>query len=354
MKILAKELKHGSIKVQVDNLDDLWYLSSLIEEKDHLEGTTERKIKLDAGSDRDQKVIRKTVFLEIAVEKVEFHKYANILRVSGKITNGPEDVPRGSYHTFNVEEGSTFKIKKQQWLNYQLGKVKEAAETKQAKVIICIVDRDQAHIAMLKKYGYELLLSMQGEVQKKDSLEKIKSTFYSDVVKQLEDYDQRYALDKIILASPGFWKEYLQEQLKNKAVAKKVILATCSDVSNRAFEEVLKRPETVSALRDDRIVKEMLLVDEIMKEIIKEGAAVYGIKETQKAAEAGAIKEFLVTDAQIQKMRQEGTFGKLDWLMRTADTAGATVHIISSEHDGGQKLDGLGGVAAILRYKMSW
>ncbi len=354
MKILAKELKHGSIKVQVDTLDDLWYLSALIEEKDRVEGVTERKIKLDAGSDRDQKVIRKTVFLEIGVEKVEFHKYANILRVSGKIINGPEDVPRGTYHTFNVEEGSTFRIKKEQWLTYQLKKIKEAAETKQAKVIICVVDRDEAHIAMLKKYGYEILTSMEGNVQKKDSPEKIKSTFYADVVKQLETYDERYKLDKIILASPGFWKEYLQEQIKNKAIAKKIILATCSDVSKRSFEEVLKRQETVAALRDDHIVKDILLMEEVMQEIVKDGAATYGFKETQKAAEAGAVKELLVTDAQIQKMRQEGTFARLDRLMKNADHAGASVHIISSDHDGGQKLDGLGGVAAILRYKMSW
>ena len=28
--------------------------------------------------------------------------------------------------------------------------------------------------------------------------------------------------------------------------------------------------------------------------------------------------------------------------------------IISSEHEGGHKLDGLGGIAAILRYKLYW
>ena len=132
------------------------------------------------------------------------------------------------------------------------------------------------------------------------------------------------------------------------------MLATCSDVSKRAFEEVLKRQETVAALRDDRVVKEILLTEEVMKEIVKEGNVTYGFKETQKAAEAGAIKELLVTDTVIQKTRQEETFAKLDRLMKNADHSGAAVHIISSDHDGGQKLDGLGGIAAILRYKMSW
>ena len=128
MKILHRDLKQGKIKVQIDNLDDLWYLSAIIEEKDRVEGLTERKIKSEgAGSDRDQKVIRKTVHLEIGVEKVEFHKYTNILRISGKIINGPEDVPRGTYHTFNGEPGATLTIRKEQWLKYQLEKLKEAA-----------------------------------------------------------------------------------------------------------------------------------------------------------------------------------------------------------------------------------
>ena len=125
-------------------------------------------------------------------------------------------------------------------------------------------------------------------------------------------------------------------------------------MSKHAFEEVLKRQETIAALKDDHIVKEITLVDELFKEIVKEGAAAYGLKEVQKATENGAVKEFLVTDAIILKMRQENMFGKLDYIMRAADDAGAAVHIISSEHEGGKKLDGLGGVATILRYKVSW
>ncbi len=354
MKLLHKDIKHGKVKIKVDSLDDLWYLSAIVEEKDHVAGATERKIKVGEGTERNQQVMRKIVFLEIAVEKVEFHKYAKSLRVSGKITNGPEDVARGTYHTFNIELETQIEITKQQWLQYQLEKLKEATETKQAKVLLCVVDRDGAFFALMKRYGYEYLLEMKGDVQKKASPEKVKAIFYQGVVKQLEDYEQRYQLDKIILASPGFWKEYLQEEIKNKNVAKKIVLATCSDASKTAFEEVLKRPETIAALKDDRIVKEIMLIDELFKEIMKDGKAAYGLEETQKAAEAGAVSELLVTDALIQKMRQENTFSHVERIMKNVDTATGKVHIISAEHEGGKKLDGLGGIAAILRYKMDW
>ncbi len=354
MKILHRNIKHGKIKVKVDTLDDLWYLSALIEEGNLVTGQTERKIKLGGTTDRNQKVIRKTFFLGICVEKVEFHKYANILRVSGKIVAGPEDISKGNYHTFNIEEETIIEITKEHWQRYHIEKLREATETKQANIVICIVDRDEAYFALMKKYGYEHLLEMKGNVQKKDSPEKIKSTFYVDVIKKLEEYDKRYKLDKIILASPGFWKEYLQEQIKNKNIAKKIIIATCSTVSNNAFEEVLKRQETIQALKDDHIVKEINLVDEILKEIMKDGLVTYGLSETKKVAQAGAIKELLITDTFIQKCRQEENFHVIDMIMKSTDNAGGNVHIISTNHEAGKRLDGLGGIAALLRYRMSW
>jgi protein pelota len=352
MRIIHKDLKQGKVKIKVDNLDDLWYLSALIEENNIIAGQTERKIKIGGETDRNQKVVRKYFFLGITVEKVEFHKYANILRVSGKIVEGPEDISRGSYHTFNIEEESIIVITKEQWQRYHLEKLKEATETKQANVIICLVDREHAYFALMKKYGYQHLADMQGTVQKKDNPEKIKSTFYTDVVKQLEEYNIRYKLDKIILASPGFWKQYLQEQTKKSSIAKKIIMATCSTVSKRSFEEVLKRKETIAALKDDHIVKEINLVEEVMKEIMKEGSVAYGIRETKKAATAGAIRELLITDTLIQKRRQEEKFHAIEQMMKDTDNTNGNVHIISADHEGGKKLDGLGGIAALLRYKM--
>ena len=65
MKIIHQNLKHGEIKLKAENLDDLWYLSSIIEPGDLVRGQTERKIKLGDEGDRQQKVIKKKVTLAI-------------------------------------------------------------------------------------------------------------------------------------------------------------------------------------------------------------------------------------------------------------------------------------------------
>ena len=53
-------------------------------------------------------------------------------------------------------------------------------------------------------------------------------------------------------------------------------------------------------------------------------------------------------------MRDEGKFEELDSIMKITDANKADIHIINSKNDAGKKLDGLGGIAAILRYRLNY
>jgi protein pelota len=107
MRIIFEDFKKGLVKCKVENIDDLWSLSGIIEKGDYLEGETYRKIKV--GSDEASDSAKKRIFLKIMVEKREFSQYSNVFRVSGIIIDGPDDIPRGLYHTFNIEEGTIIK-----------------------------------------------------------------------------------------------------------------------------------------------------------------------------------------------------------------------------------------------------
>ena len=80
----------------------------------------------------------------------------------------------------------------------------------------------------------------------------------------------------------------------------------------------------------------------------------YGFEEVKKAITAGAISKLLITDDFIQQKREEGYYLELDELMKKIDHLQGEINIISSQQESGQKLDGLGGVAALLRYKLKW
>jgi len=354
MKLLHSDFKKGEAKIKIENLDDLWYLNQIVEQNDLVKGKTFRKIKIGQETQRKQTTVKKSVFLLIQVEKIEFSKHSNILRISGVVKQGPEDVTLGSYHTFNIEENSIITIIKQEWLRFQVDRLKEASKERVSKILICAHDREEAYFALMKKYGYQMLTNIKGTVPKKSDEKRIESTFYKDVVKQLEEYDKRYNLNKIIIASPAFWKEELMKEIKDEDLRGKIILATCSSVTENAINEVLKRPETADALKQDRIAKEYKYVDELFKEIHKNNLASYGLKETKNATVAGAVRTLLITDSFIQKKRSQNKYEEVEEIMRTVDKTKGTVLIVSSEHEAGKKLNGLGGIGAILRFKLNY
>ncbi|MFQ5474942.1 MAG: mRNA surveillance protein pelota [Candidatus Nanoarchaeia archaeon] len=350
MKILKSDKTRA--KVLIEHLDDLWYLSTLIDSGDIVEGRTFRKLKLGESSDRKQKIVKKPVYLKLKVERINFSPSATGLRVSGKVTEGTDEVPAGSYHTFNVEERSIISIIKQEWPRYQKAKLQEASKEKKSDILIIVLDREEAHLALVKKYGYELLTSLQGNVQKKADTSQQPTDFYAECIKVLSEYVERYRIRKVIAASPAFWKEELNKRISDPDLKKKVVLATVSSADRSAINEVLKRDEMKSILAEQRVSEEMKLVESLLYEISKGEKAAYGIDEVEKAINSGAVLSLLVTDTLIRTLRSEGSFSRLEQMMKNADKMNAEVHILSSEHDGGKKLDGLGGVGAILRYMM--
>jgi protein pelota len=354
MKILSSDFRKGICKLKVENLDDLWYLNQIIEKHDLVNGKTMRKIKLGSETQRKQSVSKKPVFLEIEVLKAEYSSTTSALRISGIIKKAPEDIPLGSHHTFSIEEGTAITIIKQKWLRFQIDKLKDASK-QPSKILICVHDREEAIFALIKKYGYQILSKIKGNVAKKADLKNQKHTnFYNDVIAQISEYNKRYLPSRIIIASPAFWKEDLMKVMPDSDIKEKIILATSSSADENAISEVIKRPETENALKQDRITQEYKYVEELYKELSKDNLASYGMDNTIQAAEAGAIRVLLITDNLIMKSRAEDTYDKVESVTKLADSSNAEIIVISSEHEAGKKLDGLGGVAAILRFKLKY
>ncbi|MBI4438742.1 mRNA surveillance protein pelota [Candidatus Woesearchaeota archaeon] len=351
MKILKSALRKGEVTIMVQTLDDLWYLSQVIEPGDLIKGRTLRKIQVRGKEERSSEATKKPVWITVRVESVEFHKYSSSLRASGIITEAPEEVPK-AHHTFTFQEGTSATIIKQKWHNYQIKRLKEAASDKAQKTIICVFDREDAAIALLKQQGYQELAQLKGKVEKKAHKTETKN-FYKEIISLLKEYEQRYRPENIILSSPSFWKEELMKELGDDELSRKIVLATCSSVQG-GIAETLKRPELKEVLKSQTASRESRLVEKLFTEISKSGLASYGQKETISLAQAGAVNILLITDSLIHKTRQQGSFHSIEEAMKNTEKTGGQVHIISSENEPGKKLDSLGGIASILRYKLSW
>lgn len=345
MIILKKDMRNGKITAKAQSVDDLWCLSRAISKGDVVTGKTTRKVRLGAS----EEAVKKTYTLSISVEEVEFKDKS--LRVNGATTGQNEDIPKGAHHTITIEQGDVLTIAKTKWPKYQLDRL-EQATNEQLKALIIVFDREAALLARLKSSGYEIVAELKGKVKKKGYDTATVTNFYREIIAAAKSYDERNAPDKIILASPAFWKDEMLNELKSDPKAellkKKISLASCSSVSENAIGEVLKRPEMEAVFKTAEAAKEMRLVEEAMKAIAKGGKVAYGEKEVRKAIEAAAVETLLITDSKVYGSKEAES------LMGSVEENGGTAFIINSENEAGQKLDSLGGMAAMLRYKVTF
>src|SRR3989344_2240603 len=155
MEIIKSDFKKGLVSLRVTAKDDLWYLSHLIEPGDLIKSKTTRKVKI---GDADN---------------------AAALRINGKIKEGTHDAPLDSYHSLSLELGSEAAIEKDNWLSLQKQKLKEASE-KKYNYLFCLLDREEALLALTEKSGYDILARLHGDVPKKARKTEVSKNFYQD------------------------------------------------------------------------------------------------------------------------------------------------------------------------------
>ncbi len=345
MKIIHFDKKNKIAKVRVDSLDDLWHLSRIIEVGDLVAGKIERRIKVGKEEERIRSE-RRSFFAIIKAEKIKLE--GNVLRVLGNIVGGTDELPLGSSHTLDISPGSTIKIEKE-WKQYQIKKLQDAEKASAApKAIVCALDDEQAVLAALTSAGIKRLGEIQLGLIKKRIKEEKQEEKLGKLADEIIRLDKETNPDVVVLASPLFWKQNLLKVLKEKdpKLAKKVKLEDVSTGGRRALNELINRGVLTRIIKDSEIQKEFQLVNNLMLEISKEGLAEYGSKQVKAAVESGAVKKLLITTKHLAENREE-----IDLLIDLAEKQKSDVHIIDSDNEAGNKLDGLGGIAAILRYK---
>ncbi len=345
MDILKQDYKTGEVSIRITDEEDLWHLSHLVELDDLVRGQTERKIKI--GSEDNFKVVRKKVYLKLAVIKVEYVPENNALRILGVIREGPEDISLGSHHSFNLEVNDVITIQKEAWANYQIKRLKDAT-IQRKKSLLVIFDREEALIGTLTQRGFEKISEIKGDVKKKVDKSTGTDTFFKDIAKLIQEYKQRLQVDRIIIGSPAFWKEYVVKELPAD-LRKKTMTCSVSGVDDTAIKELLKSPQLGKSLDDDRLVLEEKYIDELMSGI-REEKAFYGIAEANEKINIGAASKVFVSEKFLKSSKDAGEYKKIDKLLRVAESTNSEV-IIITQKEPISKIDGLGGIAGTLRWK---
>ena len=346
MDILKKDFKTGEVTIRITDEEDLWHLSHLVEPEDIIRGQTERKIKI--GSEENFKVVRKKVFLKLEAKKTEYVPENNSLRILGTIKEGPDDIPLGSHHSFNLEINDIVSIKKESWSNFQIKRLQESTIPRKRSLLV-IFDREEAIIGILTTKGFQKITEKKGDVKKKAENTMGKDLFFKELSKNIIEYKERLKTERIILGSPAFWKEYVMKELPED-IRKKTITSTVSGVTDTAIKELLKSPELGKTLDDDRTANEERTIEELMKGIHDE-KAFYGLQDAKEKINLGAAQKVIVSEKFLKQARDEGKYKEIDTILRTAESTNAEV-IIITQKEPITKIEGLGGIAGTLRWKM--
>lgn len=86
-------------------------------------------------------------------------------------------------------------------------------------------------------------------------------------------------------------------------------------------------------------------MEDVLERIAKDGPVAYGLAEVERAAQAGAVDTLLVLDSEVRK-------GSVEDLMTAVENGRGSVMVVSERFEAGKKLEAIGGIAAMLRYKL--
>ena len=357
MQVTSREQRaEGRERVTLvpESLDDLWHLSHVVEPGDRVAGDTTRRIQRNDDDLRDTGGEREHMWVELEVEGVEFAKFANRLRVSGVIADCSREDQLDFHHTLNVEQRDEMEVEKV-WKPDQRDRLEESVEaTDNPDVAIATVEEGRAYVHTVAQYGTEERASITGPTGKSAWGDGARPR--DELFDELAEVIGRMDVDAIILAGPGFTKgdalSYIEEE--NPDLAADITTVDTSGVGDRGVHEVLKRGAVDEVQTRTRIAEEAELVDELTERIATGEAVGYGPEAVAEAADYGAIDHLLVLDERLRSERGPDSEWAVDVdrIVETTERKGGEVTVFSGEFDPGQQLRNLGGIAALLRYRI--
>lgn len=277
-----------------------------------------------------------------------------------------------------------------------LDPLKEMMDQRETYGLI-VIDRRDADIALLKGKSIESLASFDSHVpgkfraggQSAQRFERVIKEMAHDFYKKAgeaanREFKKIKNLEGILVGGPGPTKEEflakgnLSTELKNKIIGTLDIGYT----GESGLEELVSKSKDI--LAETEVTKEKQIVNQFMEHLSKDtGLAAYGEEEIRDAIMKGAVELLLLSEELDSKrivlkctncdhteertvkkipeltckqcgsaMELESEVDLIDNLTEEAEAVGAQVEIISNETKEGKQLVGIGGIAAVLRFKV--
>ena len=336
---------------------------------------------------------RQHMKLTIRVKSLDFDPQAGELHVSGQVARENKWTKFGQYHTLDLELQRNFTLEKEVegkdggegWDSIARTQLEEAVDqTRGTEAVAVVMDEGLANICFLTQFQTVLRQRVEVSVPKKrpgagrsadhdKGLQRFFKTTLETLKRQLEvllEGKDESATFPILLASPGFtaagFLKHITETASSQGdkvlqdlVKRKAFVVTHSSSAHLAsLNEVLKGPEVLNRMKDTKYARETRAMDDFHTLLRKDdGRAWYGPNEVEAAVDRGAVGRgggILLISHALFRCQEVGTRRRWVKLVdQVRDVEGGEVRILSSDHESGKRLEGLGGIAAILTYPIT-
>ena len=298
--------------------------------------------------------------LKLRVEDVAFHTFTNRVRIKGQILEGPSDlVSIGSYHTINIETGDTLTIVKDHWPKYILDRLEDATKDKLHSICLIVTIEDgDAEIFLAADYGLKEVVRVRTNLSRKRGDQKAYDStmqdFFVDVTLAVRSQLEQSRIGLIVLTGPGFVKDHFRDYLSKAGIKNlpPMVVEGTNSIGIPGAKEILFRGVIGKVIDELRVETETKLVEKLIEHISKDnGLGSYGDEQVTKAVQYGAVQDLLITDKKLREGSDE-VRREMDRLIRDTEKTKGAIHIVSTDHPTGDQLHRLGGIAAILRFRI--
>mgnify|MGYP006277899745 FL=1 len=267
---------------------------------------------------------------------------------------------------------------------------------------LIVADKNDAAIGFLQgnsiKTEHVMSSNVPGKTkaggQSAQRFQRFRKEMYQTWMNEIADNAKKSFLPKkrqdkllgIIIGGPGFTKDklieddYIHQELQEDIVAKE----STNFSGEEGLEELVSKAE--DSIQDSQVVKEKNLVTEFFENLEKEnGKSEYGPERVKEALDVGAVDTILISEStelyyaefecpeghedhmfeakaeipeekECHECNQDLELTELadivDAFGEKAEEMSSDLEIIGNEHEEGRRLENMGGIAAILRYRI--
>ena len=267
-------------------------------------------------------------------------------------------------------------------------------------LIVC--DKNEAAIGYLQGNSIKTVYTMESNVpgktraggQSAQRFSRLRKEMLKTFLGDIADNAQQAFLEKarqdkllgVLVGGPGFVKDklldddYLHQELQDHVITRKSL-----DTSGEAgMSQLVEKAQ--DEIEDSQAVIEKRYVNEFFRNLKEEnGKSEYGLEKVKQAMDMGAVETVLISenfnmyqakyecpnghektiyeeepeiedtvecDECNEEMKLEDLSDIIDVMAEKAEEMSSELEIIGTDHEGGQRLVNMGGIAAILRYRI--